>query len=132
MHLAPLWTANDYLMPAAPSPAAVPHRWRWSELLRWRCGAATSWPSGGGERRAISLANPGLNGAPYATPTLWAAIQYRPGEEAPEHRHSQTAFRFVLDGEGAWTVVDGDPVAMRRGDLLLTPGWCFHGHQNVE
>ena len=31
-----------------------------------------------------------------------------------------------------WTVVDGDPVAMRRGDLLLTPGWAFHGHQNVS
>jgi len=51
---------------------------------------------------------------------------------APEHRHSQSAFRFVLEGEGVWTVVDGDPVAMRRGDLLLTPGWRFHGHQNVS
>jgi gentisate 1,2-dioxygenase len=30
-----------------------------------------------------------------------------------------------------WTVVDGDPVSMQRGDLLLTPGWQFHGHQNV-
>ncbi len=26
----------------------------------------------------------------------------------------------MLDGEGVWTVVDGDPVEMRRGDLLLT------------
>jgi gentisate 1,2-dioxygenase len=38
----------------------------------------------------------------------------------------------VLEGEGVWTVVDGDPVAMRRGDLLLTPGWRFHGHQSVS
>ena len=38
----------------------------------------------GGERRAIALANPGLGGRPFATPTLWAAIQYlMPGEEAP-------------------------------------------------
>jgi gentisate 1,2-dioxygenase len=65
------------------------------------------------------------------TPTLWAAIQYLgPKETAPEHRHSQNAFRFVVEGEGVWTVVDGDPVAMRRGDLLLTPGWHFHGHHN--
>ena len=86
----------------------------------------------GGERRAISLGNPGLPGDPYTTPTLWAAIQYlAPRESAPEHRHSQSAFRFVLAGEGVWTVVDGDPVAMRRGDLLLTPGWQFHGHHNV-
>ena len=64
---------------------------------------------------------------------MWAAIQYlAPREDAPEHRHSQSAFRFVLQGEGVWTVVDGDPVAMRRGDLLLTPGWAFHGHQNVS
>ena len=27
-------------------------------------------------------------------------------------------------------MVNGDPVAMRRGDLLLTPGWNFHGHHN--
>src|SRR5256884_7656848 len=44
-----------------------------------------------------------------------------------------TLFRsFVLEGEGVWTVVDGDPVAMRGGALLLTPGWAFHGHQNVS
>ena len=59
------------------------------------------------------------------------AIQYLGGHEtAPEHRHSQNAFRFVVEGEGVWTVVNGDPVAMRRGDLLLTPGWNFHGHHN--
>jgi gentisate 1,2-dioxygenase len=87
----------------------------------------------GGERRAIALANPGLGGQPYATPTLWAAIQYLgPRESAPEHRHTQNAFRFVVEGEGVWTVVDGDPVAMRHGDFLLTPGWSFHGHHNVS
>jgi mannose-6-phosphate isomerase-like protein (cupin superfamily) len=63
--------------------------------------------------------------------TLWAAIQYLgPRETAPEHRHSQNAFRFVIEGEGVWTVVNGDPVRMSRGDLLLTPGWHFHGHHN--
>ena len=53
-----------------------------------------------------------------------------PKETAPEHRHSQNAFRFVVEGEGVWTVVDGDPVRMSRGDFLLTPGWRFHGHHN--
>ncbi len=37
----------------------------------------------------------------------------------------------MLEGEGVWTVVDGDPVAMRRGDLLLTAGWRWHEHHNV-
>jgi len=130
--LVPLWTQIADLMPASPRPAAVPHRWRWEQLARLAARAGELVPVGrGGERRAIALANPGLGGAPFATPTLWAAIQYlNPREDAPVHRHTQHAFRFVVEGEGVWTVVDGDPVAMRRGDFLLTPGWRFHGHRN--
>jgi gentisate 1,2-dioxygenase len=130
--LVPLWTEIGDLMPTSPQPAAIAHVWRWANLLRLAEQAGELVPVGrGGERRAIALANPGLGGAPYATPTLWAAIQYlNPREDAPVHRHTQHAFRFVVEGEGVWTVVDGDPVAMRRGDFLLTPGWCFHGHHN--
>ncbi|WP_020673633.1 cupin domain-containing protein [Amycolatopsis nigrescens] len=131
--LVPLWTEIGDLMPTQPNPAAQPHVWRWDNLLPLAESAGRLVPVGrGGERRAIALANPGLGGAPYATPTLWAAIQYLgPREVAPEHRHSQNAFRFVVEGEGVWTVVNGDPVAMRRGDFLLTPGWHFHGHHNT-
>ncbi|GAB2657679.1 cupin domain-containing protein [Nocardia goodfellowii] len=129
---APLWTQTGNLMPESPAPAAVPHVWQWSELLDIARRSGELVPVGrGGERRAIGLANPGLAPTPYATPTLWCAIQWLgPRETAPEHRHAQNAFRFVIEGEGVWTVVDGDPVAMRRGDLLITPGWCFHGHHN--
>jgi gentisate 1,2-dioxygenase len=132
-HLAPLWTQVGDLMPTEPAPRARPHVWRWNALLKLAERAGQLVPVGsGGERRAIALANPGLGGLPYATPTLWGAIQYlAPGETAPEHRHTQNAFRFVVEGQGVWTVVDGDPVSMQRGDLLLTPGWHFHGHQNV-
>lgn len=131
-NLAPLWTQLGDLMPMSPAPQAVPFIWEWSRLEALARRAGNLVPVGrGGERRAIALANPGLGGKPFITPTLWAAVQYLgPRETAPEHRHSQNAFRFVLDGEGVWTVVNGDPVAMRRGDLLLTPGWHFHGHHN--
>ncbi|MBC3763227.1 cupin domain-containing protein [Quadrisphaera oryzae] len=130
--LIPLWTQIGDLMPSSPRPRAVPHVWRWQTLLPLAERAGDLVPVGrGGERRAIALANPGLGGQPFATPTLWAAIQYLGGHEvAPEHRHSQNAFRFVVEGEGVWTVVDGDPVRMSRGDFLLTPGWRFHGHHN--
>jgi gentisate 1,2-dioxygenase len=130
--LVPLWTQIGDLMPVSPTPAALPHRWEWAELVKLAARSGDLVPVGrGGERRAIALANPGLGGAPYATPTLWAAIQYlNPREDAPVHRHTQHAFRFVVEGEGVWTVVNGDPVAMRRGDFLLTPGWHFHGHHN--
>ncbi|MQA09865.1 MAG: cupin domain-containing protein [Pseudonocardiaceae bacterium] len=120
-------------MPLSPEPAAVPHVWKWANLYPLAERAGELVPVGrGGERRAIALANPGLSGQPYVTPTLWAAVQYLgPREVAPDHRHSQNAFRFVLEGEGVWTVVNGDPVAMRRGDLLLTAGWAWHGHHNT-
>jgi gentisate 1,2-dioxygenase len=131
--MVPLWTQLDDLMTSSPRPAAVPALWRWSTLYPLAERSGELVPVGrGGERRAIALANPGLPGEPYATPTLWAAIQYLgPRENAPAHRHTQTAFRFVIDGEGVWTNVEGDAVAMRRGDLLLTPGWHFHEHHNT-
>lgn len=131
-HLNPLWTQIGNLMPRQPSPRAVPHVWKWSDLYPLAKASGDLVPVGrGGERRAIGLANPGLGGDTYITPTLWCAIQYLgPRETAPEHRHSQNAFRFVVEGEGVWTVVNGDPVRMSRGDFLLTPGWNFHGHHN--
>ncbi|WP_274709229.1 cupin domain-containing protein [Nitratireductor luteus] len=131
-HLIPLWTQLGDLMPIHPKPRAVPHIWKWAELLPLAEQSGELVPVGrGGERRAIGLANPGLGGHAYVSPTLWAAIQYLgPRETAPEHRHAQNAFRFVVEGEGVWTVVNGDPVRMSRGDLLLTPGWHFHGHHN--
>jgi gentisate 1,2-dioxygenase len=131
--LMPLWRQREDLMPVTPQPQAVPHRWRWADLLPLAQRAGELVPVGrGGERRAIALANPGLPGQPFATPPLWAAIQYLgPREVAPAHRHSQGAFRFVVDGEGVWTNVNGDAVAMRRGDLLLTPSYAFHEHHNT-
>ncbi len=131
--LMPLWTQRAGLMPAYPQPEARPHHWRWAELLPLAQRAGELVPVGrGGERRAIAIANPGLPGQPYATPTLWAAIQHLgPREVAPAHRHTQGAFRFVVQGEEVWTVVDGDPVPMRAGDLLLTPGWAWHEHHNA-
>lgn len=133
-HLNPLWTQIGGLMPQHPKPRAVPHVWKWSTLYPLAQQSGDLVPVGrGGERRAIGLANPGLGGEAYVSPTLWCAIQYLgPRETAPEHRHSQNAFRFVVEGEGVWTVVNGDPVRMSRGDFLITPGWCFHGHQNVR
>jgi gentisate 1,2-dioxygenase len=131
--LVPLWTEIGDLMPLHPKSKAAPHRWRWERLKELAAQAGRIVPVGrGGERRAIALANPSLGGKPYATPTLWAAIQYlMPGEDAPEHRHTQHAFRFVVEGEGVWTVVNGDPVRMSRGDFLPQAGWNWHAHHNA-
>jgi gentisate 1,2-dioxygenase len=83
----------------------------------------------GGDRRTIRLTNPGLS---YGTThTLTAAIQQvLPGELATAHRHTPTAFRFIIDAKGVSTTVDGERYPMEAGDVLLTPNWCWHDHQN--
>ena len=131
--LVPLWTEIGDLMPLHPQSKASPYIWRWDNLLPLAEKAGRIVPVGrGGERRAIALANPSLGGRPFVSPTLWAAIQYlMPGEDAPEHRHTQHAFRFVVEGEGVWTVVGRDPVAMGRGDFLPQAGWNWHAHHNA-
>ena len=130
--LVPLWTQIEGLMPSVPQSKAQPHLWEWKELIALARASGSLVPVGrGGERRAIALANPSLNGRPYVSSTLWCAIQYlMPGEVAPWHRHTQHAFRFVVEGEGVWTVVNGDEVPMRRGDFLPQGGWNWHAHHN--
>lgn len=130
--LVPLWYEIGDLMPHTPQSKAAPWLWRWADLYPLAQQAGDIVAVGrGGERRAIALANPLLGGRPYVSPTLWAAIQYLgPGETAPYHRHTQNAFRFVVEGEGVWTIVNGDPIAMRRGDFLPQYSFNWHGHQN--
>jgi len=83
------------------------------------------------ERRVLVLMNPGLGGAAAATPNLYAGLQLvLPGEVAPKHRHVATAIRFVVEGEGAYTAVDGQRTIMRPGDMVLTPNWAWHDHGN--
>ncbi len=76
----------------------------------------------------IALANPGQGGMPYATSTLWAAVQWLNGHEvAPAHRHTSQAIRFIIDGAGSYSTVEGE-VFLERGDLVLTPPWLWHDH----
>jgi gentisate 1,2-dioxygenase len=130
--LQPLWTQTRNLMPDEPRPATRPWLWSWKDVrpLCERAGKLVPIERGG-ERRVLSLSNPGLGGVPFATSTLWGAFQYLgPRESAPAHRHSPGAIRFVIEGEGAWTTVDGDACDMTPGDLVLTPSWCWHDHKN--
>jgi gentisate 1,2-dioxygenase len=130
-HLQPLWEMRGLLTPT-PRVRAVPHRWSAADLWKLAARAGDLVPiDRGGDRRVLAMSNPGLDGAPFVSSTLWTAVQYlRPGERAPAHRHTPAALRFVLDGEGVYTLVDGDPIAMSRGDLVLTPSWTFHEHHN--
>lgn len=131
-HLQPLWTQAEKLMPATPRPATLPWLWRWETLLRLAQQAGELITiKRGGDRRVLSLSNPGLKGLPFASPTLWGAVQYlNAGESAPAHRHTPSAIRFVLQGRGVWTTVNGDACDMAPGDLVLTANWVWHDHNN--
>jgi gentisate 1,2-dioxygenase len=130
--LRPLWTITEQLLTPTPRPAALPWLWPAATMKPLARRAIELVPvERGGERRVLSLQNPGLGGRPYAVGTLWGALQcLGPREVAPAHRHSPGAIRFVLEGEGVWTTVNGDACDMGPGDLVLTPSWHWHDHTN--
>src|SRR5207237_843294 len=82
------------------------------------------------ERRVLSLIDPEDHTAGGGTTTnLSTALQVLlPGERARPHRHTMNALRFVMEGKGAATIVDGKDCLMEEGDLVLTPGWTWHEH----
>jgi gentisate 1,2-dioxygenase len=131
-HLYPLWLIERDLLPEHPKPRAIPWIWRAADIYPLGERAIRAVPvDRGGERRVLSLGNPGLRGAPYAVGTLWGGLQcLGPGETAPAHRHTPGAIRFVLTGTGVWTTVNGDRCDMSPGDLVLTPSWFWHDHTN--
>ncbi|MEO8298903.1 MAG: cupin domain-containing protein, partial [Burkholderiales bacterium] len=113
-----------------PRSPMQPLHWRWADLqpLLERIGAQITLGAGG-PRRTLRLANPGLEWG--TTPTFWASIQViLPGEVADAHRHSASAFRFVMQGSGCWTTVDGERYPMNEGDLVLTPPGTWHDHEH--
>ncbi|MGW5568522.1 cupin domain-containing protein [Streptomyces tendae] len=128
--LRPLWTITEQLLTPTPKPKAVPWLWSARTMKPLARRAIDLVPvERGGERRVLSLQNPGLGGRPYAVGTLWGALQcLGPREVAPAHRHTPGAVRFVLEGEGVWTTVNGDACDMRPGDLVLTPSMNWHDH----
>jgi len=124
-----LWELASQMTPQ-PQPKMIAHMWPWSTLERIVSESTQVVPVGD-ERRALQLFNPGLNGRWATTNNLIAAVQVLlPGEVARAHRHTPTAIRFILEGSGAYTAVDGERVYMEPGDLILTPSWSWHGHGN--
>ena len=119
-------------MPGLPQAKVIPWIWKWSQLssLAERSGELVTLTRGG-DRRALGLSNPGLGGAPYATHTLWAAVQRLNAHEfAPAHRHSAQAVRFMIEGHGAYTTVQSDKIYLERGDFAINPPWHWHDHGN--
>src|SRR5437870_2669946 len=129
--LTPLWEVLGNLVPPHPAPACVPALWRYRQVRPYLIEAGRLISAREAERRVLVLENPALRGAASITHTLYAGLQLiLPGEVAPSHRHTQSALRFVVEGEGAYTAVDGERTTMHPGDFIITPSWTFHDHGN--
>lgn len=131
-HVAPLW--ENRAAHAGPTPPELGHIWRWSQLEPLATHAAGLRDMAAIERRVLMLVSPHareVNGQAGSTTNLNANIQIlKPSEKARPHRHSMNAIRFVIKGEGAVTIVDGKECPMAEGDLITTPGWCWHEHEH--
>ena len=126
-HVTPAWLGGGISL--EPQSQAVPYVWHWRDLRPQAMRAAELVGTAQAERRVLRLTNPNLPG--IASNTLVANIQIvMPGEIARAHRHSGAALRLIIEGQGGYTVVNGERVPMAPGDLVLTPNWSWHDHAN--
>jgi gentisate 1,2-dioxygenase len=130
-HLGALWTVLSEALTPEPRVRSVAYRWRYRDVRPRLLRAGELVSPAEAERRVLVLKNPGLDGAIAATGTLYAGIQLLlPGEVARTHHHTPSAIRFVIEGEGGYTSIDGERATMFPGDFLTTPNWMWHDHGN--
>jgi gentisate 1,2-dioxygenase len=132
IHTAPLWEVLNRLVLPEPNPAIVPALWKYDDVRALLMEAGRLLTVQEAERRVLVLENPGIRGASQITQSLYAGLQLiQPGEVAASHRHTASALRFIVEGDGGgYTAVDGERTAMQTGDFVLTPSWTFHDHGN--
>jgi len=131
-NLSGYWRLGMEGLPPQPMTAVVPCLWKWADVHESLVRAGEVISLEDSERRVVRLVNPGLNQQrAFATHTIQISFQYvKPGENARAHRHTPAALRFVIEGNGAYTTVNGQQCVMEPGDLILTPKLTWHDHSN--
>jgi gentisate 1,2-dioxygenase len=130
--VAPLWQSLGDLVLAQPRTACVPAIWHYDEIRPLLMESGELISALEADRRVLMIENPGLKGVPQITQSLYAGLQLvMPGEFTETHRHAAGALRFVIEGDGACTSVNGTKIAMHPGDFILTPSWTWHDHGNA-
>jgi gentisate 1,2-dioxygenase len=115
-----------------PATEFTPRHWSYAEAYA-ALEKASQWiDTELAERRNLLMFNPVGDNDYDTVRTLVSAYQMiKPNEHARAHRHTPNALRLVLDaGHGLFTVVNGVKIPMIPGDVLLTPGGCWHSHYN--
>ena len=129
LNLTPLWEVLHSLVPKQPDTPCVPALWKYDEVRPFLLRAGQAITAEEAVRRVLILENPALRGQSAITQSLYAGLQLiLPGEVAPSHRHTQSALRFIVEGSGAYSAVDGERTTMRPGDFIITPSWTWHDH----
>ena len=122
---------HESLVPDEPATRCEPVIWHYDDVKSLVMESGGLITAEEAKRRVLILENPAMRGELRVTNTLFAGIQMiMPGEVAPAHRHVSSAIRFVLDGEGAYTAVEGEKAFMSPGDFVITANWAPHDHGN--
>ena len=129
----PLWTVANKIEPWQPKSESVPVVWRYNDLREHVLRSLELVTPEKAGRRVVYLNNPGRQDVHAAVGWIYAGLQVmNPGEKATAHRHSASAIRFIMEGEGAYTVVDGHKMTLGRNDFVLTPNGTWHEHAVEE
>jgi gentisate 1,2-dioxygenase len=129
--LTPLWRELHALVPMYPKTPCVPAHWKYDQIRPFIMRSGEVITAEEAVRRVLILENPALPGLSSITQSLYAGLQLiMPGEVAPSHRHTQSALRFIVEGSGAYTAVNGERTTMQPGDFIITPSMTWHDHGN--
>lgn len=127
--LAPLWEQVASFVTPEPKPKCRAHLWPYGEYRPLLLESGEQVSLDDAERRVLALVNPGMAGMMRATDDLFCGLQLiLPGEVAWTHRHNITALRFIIEGSGGFTRVEGEKTYMEPGDLIITRNWSWHDH----
>ena len=129
LNLVPLWPSlRGVLPPHIPTRQTRPIHWPYLSIKALLLKAGELTPIEKAERRVLVLANPGHGlDKMQASAAMYLGMQLlMPGEWAPSHRHTPNAVRMVVEGEGAWTTVDGEKSASSDGAEAALSGVDGH------
>ncbi|MFK5977527.1 MAG: cupin domain-containing protein [Rhizobiaceae bacterium] len=128
-----LWTVANSIEPWEPSPVSEPVLWRNSELREQVLRALDLVRPEDAGRRVVYLLNPKRKEVSAACGWLFSGLQVmKPGERAGAHKHAATALRFIMEGAGAYTIIDGHKIDLGARDFVITPNGTWHEHGIAE
>lgn len=124
-----LWTVANKIEPWQPKSSSEPVLWRYRDLRPYVLRSADLVTPEQAGRRVVYLNNPGRQDVSAAVGWLYSGLQVmKPGELASAHAHSASALRFIMEGRGAYTIVDGHKMTLGANDFVLTPNGTWHEH----